>query len=208
VLHGRLDVENTLDLAIAMPQYSCVDEFLALRNECIWLQSCLNTFATLFEAGEDTLEVLERAAPSFFGDVNLILHEHFILQVCRITDPATTKGRPNLTIKNLNEALINQNLMTRQIQDASDKIHRYRPFIIEARNQIISHADKARILARTASQPHDRAELESFMAGVYIYVNLVGEALGVGPLDFRYTGSDGDAEDLLSCLRRGLADQL
>ena len=187
-----------------MPSSHIVESFLALRQECIWVRSCFNTFCTLFESGNETLTVLEQAAPAFFRDINLILLEHFTLQVCRITDPASSSGRENLTVKNLNLALEKEGLLSPEIDETSERIHKYRSLVVDARNKIVSHADKTKILSRTESDPHAKSDVEDFFAALYSYVDLVGGALGVGPLDFTYTGSEGDAEALVACLERGL----
>ena len=181
-----------------------VESFLALRQECVWIQSCFNTFYTLFESGAEALTVLDQSAPAFFRDINLILQEHFMLQVCRVTDPASSNGRENLTIKNLNLALESEGLLSPEIARHSERIHAYRAFVVDGRNQIISHADKAKILSRTESESHAKSDVEDFFDALYCYVDLVGEAVGVGPLDFKYTDSEGDAEALISCLKRGL----
>lgn len=187
-----------------MARTHTVESFLALRQECIWVQSCFNTFCMLFDSGTGTLTVLEQAAPAFFRDINIILLEHFTLQVCRITDPALSNGRENLTIKNLNLALQEEGIFSLEIDDSSERIHKFRSLVVDARNKIVSHADKANILSRKDSNSHSETDVEEFFAALYRYVDLVGEALSVGPLDFKYTGSDGDAEALLACLRRGL----
>jgi hypothetical protein len=149
--------------------------------------------------------VLQQSAPAFVEDINLILCEHFVLQVCRITDPASSNGHENLTIENLNQTLEKEGLFSAEISEQADRIHRYRSLVVRARNQIVSHADKTKILSRTESAPHAKSDVEDFFAGLYSYVDLVGEALGVGPLDFTYTGSEGDVESLVSCLKRGLS---
>ncbi len=187
-----------------MPSSHATESFLALRQECVWLQSCFNTFCALFESSEETSTVLQQSAPAFFRDINLILLEHFVLQVCRITDPASSNGRENLTIKNLNLILEKEGFFSTEINEQSERIHKYRSLIIDARNQIISHADKTRILSRLESDSHARSDVEDFFAALYNYVDLVGKVLGVGPLDFTYTGSEGDVEALISCLKRGL----
>lgn len=181
-----------------------IESVVAFRKECIWLQSCFNTFCSLFESGDETSDVLKRSAASFFRDINLIIQEHFILQVCRITDPAMTRGRENLTVKNIDAILTKENLLTPEIAATSKRLHSYRDLIDGARNRIVSHADKETLLSGQESGAHARKDVEEFLEALHAYVNLAGEAVGEGPLDFTYTGSEGDVEDLLVCLKRGL----
>jgi len=68
------------------------------------LQSIHNTFTALFDAGDETSALLAKTAPTFFHDLNSVLIEYWILLVSRLTDPARSTGRENLTAQNLLES--------------------------------------------------------------------------------------------------------
>ena len=111
------------------------DAFLAFRDQCIWLQTCFNTYRALFEGGKETEDLMAKVAPRFFMDLNEILIEHCLLQVCRLTDPAKTFGRENLTAKNIDSLLDDAGLKTPRISAASDGIAHYRSLIKDSRKQ-------------------------------------------------------------------------
>lgn len=180
------------------------ETFLALREQCIWLQTCFNTYTALYESGEHASRVMSATAPIFFHDLNLILIEYCLLQVCRLTDPPRTSGRDNLTVTHINELLAAEDKLTPEILAASDALAQYRTLIRDSRNWIISHADKRTLVAGLPIGAHSKADVVEFFENLYRCVDEVGRAIGIGPLDFRCTSGAGDALDLLRYLKAGL----
>ena len=74
------------------------DEIEAMVNFCVHLRSVWRHYEILFEEGVLRRTLLHRVAPTFFGDLNQVLIEQLVLQICRLTDPAVTTGRTNLTL--------------------------------------------------------------------------------------------------------------
>ena len=175
--------------------------FLEFRDQCIWLQCCYNTYCELFESDEETTKILQDAAHIFFHDLNNILMEYIILQVCKITDPSESAGRTNLTVEGINGELLELGLMTDEIADNANGLLRYRELVKEARNKVISHLDRNTILAGLELGEHSREEVTRFFECLYGYVDAVGTVVGVGPLDFKTTSGKGDALDLVRALR-------
>jgi len=63
-------------------------------NFCVSLRSAFRHFQILFDEGGDLRrELLWTTSPTFFGDLNLALIEHIILQICKIMDPEESFGR-------------------------------------------------------------------------------------------------------------------
>lgn len=89
--------------------------FRAFREQCIWLRCCYNTYAALYESGEEINEVLVSSASLFFHDLNHVLIEYCLLQVCKINDPEETRGQTNLTVEHVNASLRASDLMTDEI---------------------------------------------------------------------------------------------
>ena len=178
------------------------ETFLAFREQCIWLQSCFDTYKALYESGEDAEKLMAATAPHFFHDLNLILIEYCLLQICKLTDPARSFGRENLTVKHINELLEKEKKLTSEISQASDGIASYRDLIVDSRNKIISHADKDVILKGGTIGEHEREDVNQFFKCLYSYVDEVGNAIGVGPLDFRSTYGSGDVLDLIRHLKK------
>lgn len=175
--------------------------FVAFRDECIWLRTCHDTFHALFDGDEETERVLKRTAPLFFTDLNLILVEYWFMVASRITDPARTMGRENLTVRNLLEDLRDQDASTPEIEAAAAALQGYRSLIEGARNRLVSHADKAAFLAKASLGGHSEAALLQFLHDLQIFNDLVGNAVGEGPLDISGTSGSGDAYDLIRALK-------
>jgi len=105
-------------------------------------------------------------------------------------------------VKHINDLLKEQDKLTPEISTASDRLAHYRSLIQDSRNWLISHADKRAVLAGLPIGTHSKSEVEEFFENLYRYVDAVGHAVGVGPLDFRTTAGTGDVIDLLRQLKR------
>jgi hypothetical protein len=189
--------------------------FLHLREHCIWIQTCFNTFNDLFETGDARHQLMDRTAPLFFHELNRILYENYILQVCKLSDPPHSmvpvkingkterEKRYNLTVAHVNELLAAEGLLTSAIETATAGIVRYRSLIEAARNRTIGHADKETALTYIVLGTHTKPEASAFLEYLHAYVDAVGIAVGEGPLDFSGTSAPGDVADLFKALNRG-----
>ena len=175
--------------------------FLAFRKECIWLRNCYNTYLSLYESDERTTKALNDSAHLFFQDLNRILIEYVLLQVCKITDPAETAGHKNLTFEGLNAELCNDGLMTQEIADLSAGLSHYRELVKDARNKLLGHLDRETILNDQPIGKHAEEEATEFFSRLQGYVDAVGNAIGVGPLDFQAIPGSGDVLDLIKVLK-------
>ena len=176
--------------------------FNTFRVESVWLRSIFDTTHALFSSGPNTTDLLQRSAANFFADLNHILVEYWVLVVSRITDPARTMGRENITVKLILEILDQLNLPTIEIQSESDGLHRYRAILNDARNRVVSHADKETFLNPALLGEHTPHDITKFLESLQKFNDLVGDALGEGPLDFQSTYGPGDVFDLLRALKR------
>ena len=175
--------------------------FRLFREECIWLRCCYNTYHGLYESGSEVTDILSSVAKIFFGDLNRILIEYCWLQICKITDPAKSQGRENLTMKHIDSLLAENGLMTDKIKCCSQSILRYSEQLRTARNRLVSHLDKQSVMNGSPIGQHGRDEVEAFFEHLQEYVDAVGTTVGVGPLDFRASSGPGDVTDFLRKLR-------
>lgn len=127
--------------------------------------------------------------------------EYWILGVSRLTDPAKTNRRENLTASLLLEQLDGLDLSTAEIQSAAAGLQAYRAILNDARNRAVSHADKETFLSPALLGEHQESQVAYFLDHLQRFNDLVGEALGEGPLDFRSTSGSGDVYDLLRALK-------
>ena len=183
------------------------DTFNAFRVESVWLRTVFDTSDVLFRSGPEADALLKRTASQFFSDLNRIIVEYWILVVSRLTERAESFGRENLTAKLLIQQLEYLGLCTAEIRASETAIDRYRSLLNEARNRAISHADKETFLAEVVVGEHQEADILYFLEQLQVFNDLVGEALGEGPLDFRSTNGPGDAIDLIVALRNAASQE-
>ncbi len=65
------------------------EDITIFADHCVFMRSIYLHSKTLFEhSSVEERERMSRVANVFFGDLNRVLIEYMILQVCKITDPA------------------------------------------------------------------------------------------------------------------------
>ena len=116
----------------------------AFRDFCVLLRSMWRHHQILFEGSDLQRELMQSIAPTFFGDLNRLLIEHLILQICKITDPEESRGRPNLTVSFLvkNSDFFGAPLELGRVKQLSARLHAFRDKIVPARNKMIGHIDR------------------------------------------------------------------
>ena len=102
------------------------NEFEKLRDEAIWLRQIVNTFNHLFDSGPHIQEVLRNSASLFFDDLNRLMHEYVILLVCRLTGPARTAGKDNMTTQRITALLRKKGSITAEIEELDAKLSLFR----------------------------------------------------------------------------------
>ena len=87
-------VKNTKTRTASTSNVSAADVD-AFSNFCVSLRSIWRHYQIIFEGTDLRRELLQSIAHTFFGDLNQLLIEHLILQICKITDPEESMGRKN-----------------------------------------------------------------------------------------------------------------
>ncbi len=138
---GHVPTENVL---VGTPHVS-KDDVEEFCNVCVSLRSTFRHYQILFKEGADLRrELLQGIAPIFFPDLNAMLIEHLILQICKITDPEGSPARKNLTVEFLINnsdfpAASNELLRLKRLGESMDA---FRAKILPARNKLIGHLDR------------------------------------------------------------------
>lgn len=183
---------------------NAIEIFQHLREHCIRLRRDFNTYSDLFN--EQSREVISITAPTFFTDIAEILQRDWVLQACKLADPPTSKRKDgihcNISVQLLDQELRHIWLLSTAILDIGTAIVEYGEKLKPARDKHIAHFDYAHQIQDTILGETSESELLNFLENMQRYCDLVGEALGVGPLDFSSSGCPGDALDLLKFLRR------
>lgn len=189
-----------------MASSDLMQTFEALTEQCVWLHE-IHTMRTQLFASVGAAAIQQATAPVFFFNLWQLLRDAFMLQVCKINDPATTsvKGQAvaNLTVNHVNALLTKEGLMTPAIVDAAHGMTKFYKALKPARDKLLSHLDKQAVLANQWLAPVTEAEVLEFFEDLYTYVDAVGLAIGVGPLDFRMSPGVADIPPLLEYLKEG-----
>jgi hypothetical protein len=96
--------------------------------------------------------MMRQIAGRLFGDLNLILMEYIVLQVCKITDPAKQGKYENHTIAFLLDRCDfgDDRAIVTRLHGLHENLLRFRTKLLDARNKLISHRDREAIIAGEA----------------------------------------------------------
>lgn len=140
----------------------------------------------------------------FFRDINSMIIEYIPLQVCKITDPPKTGGKDNLTVKYINQQLKLAGIAEKVLEEIafySTAMHSYREKILQGRKKVVSHSDKEVALSGEPVGAHEAEDVVLFFQNLFAYTDAVGNAIGVGPLDYNTIPGEGDVIGLIRNIR-------
>ena len=175
-------------------------DFSIFRDHCIELRQSYNTYTDLFNKDNESL--LTNVAPTFFSEIAAIMQRDWILQACKIMDKAEMHGKENITIDLINKQLANQSLSSSEIDKISNELIKYGNKLKPARNKRLAHYDRESQINSVVLGETTEKELNEFLINIQAYCDGVGNAIGIGPLDFTGSGCEGDVLDFLKYLRK------
>ena len=172
----------------------------AFAEDCAWVRTVREHFAVLFESGEKRQNLLGVVAGEFFHDLNLVLIDYLFVQLCRLTDPASSgKGRRNLTSRYILELDWSQE--TRALLDSSNRrLIEFRGKLERARSKLIVHADVDVRLGKLAEGEFTQQEEEVFWSALQAFVSAAYLEAFDEPFEIRLASQGGDAHSLVSHL--------
>jgi len=143
-------------------------------NHVFWLRVVHHDLKELFE-NEKFKILMKRTAPSFFADLNRILHSYLLLELAKITDPATS-GRPeNFTVDNLIKSILWPQDVQKKLRSLREKAKAFRCHILSARNKLLAHMDKEVFLTDTILGGFPEGEDELFLRNLEEICNITHE---------------------------------
>lgn len=155
---------------------------------------------------------MERAAPTFFGDLNRMFVEYMILQVCKITDPAQDiRKNDNHTIAFLMKHYdFSSDPTTRQrLNQLGGRLQAFRQMLLPARNKLISHSDRQAVLAGQSLGDAPQSEWDEFWLNLQSVVCIIYEKVLGTPFQINGVVMLSDAHGLIRALKHGACfDQL
>jgi hypothetical protein len=182
--------------------------YSALWQEVALLYRNWGEYTALFGTKPSRIELMNRAAPYFFRMVQDDLLNATLLHVARLTDPPTTAGHTNLTIKGLPDLIEHEDtksavkkLIENALADAE--------FCRDWRNRRIAHRDLDVALEQSATElaMANRKRIKDAMAAIAAVLNAVSGHYLKSETRFDVTGTRGGSVPLLYVLHAGLKAQ-
>lgn len=122
-------------------------EFYELWNEVIWLHNKWLDYRSLYAKENETVDLLNEAAPQFFYGLQFIMWEDTLMHLCRITDPPQSCGHDNLVLRRLHNLVTDTNLKS-TLSPIIDDIENKTAFARDWRHRRLAHLDLALATAR------------------------------------------------------------
>ncbi len=162
-------------------------------------------FECLFYGTEARVALLNRVAKHFFGELFFAHLDRVVLAVSRLTDPAGSGNRQNLSIWAVHGHYASiSSYPSESFGRVATAATIARSHTAKWRNKRIAHPDAKAVLNKTNLGEIRPAVLRDFYEQCGKYVSDLSEALGQGlfPVD---TVSQHGAEDLVTWLKRAVA---
>lgn len=184
------------------------DIFEPMKEEITWLHVRWIIYKQLFESSAQRIDLLNECASVFFWIIQGVLIDEVQLGLGKLTDPANTAGKDNLSFCQLQEVIEVHD------QNFADNIKTKLAELLSKVKEIRTHRDKrlAHLDLRTAMKdgaqslpPVTIQTIEDALCSARDYMNAIEEhycGRTTGYDNFLMSGNDGEA--LVSLLRYGL----
>jgi hypothetical protein len=190
---------------IAVMGQSLGEQYSALWQELVWLYRVWGEYVELYGTKPSRVELLNRAAGSFFRVVQDGLWEQTLLHIARLTDPAMSAGKPNLSIRSLLSAIDDptaKDAVSKRIDEALEAS----AFCRDWRNRRIAHRDLDLALERPSQPlaPASRVQVRSALDRIADVMNAVSQHYLDSETHFESTLHPGGGASLLYLLDSAL----
>jgi hypothetical protein len=185
------------------------DDVSTFADYCVYVRSVYMHGHTLFEAADQAdKDMLEGTAPVFFGDLNKVLIEYVILQVCKITDPAKDiRGSENHTTGFFAATadFLSEPDKGRRLSDLHATMQKLREKLKPARDKVISHLDRNAVLTKTNMGAATNDEWAQFWHALDEFVAILYEKyVSSPPMHLLSVSRITDTLDFKRALRDGM----
>lgn len=148
---------------------------------------------------------MERTAPSFFTNLNAILHSYILLEFFKITDPVKTGKNENFTVDNLVRSIDWPPDTQEKLSSLSDKTKNFRGHLLGARNKLLAHTDKEIFLAERTLGKFPEGEDEVFLKTLQDVCDITHEACFGSIFGVMVMAMPGDVIDFKRALENAVA---
>lgn len=162
-------------------------------------------YVALFGTNPERIELLNRAAPSFFRSVQDALWENTLLHLARLTDRPRSAGKDNLSIRLLAQLVADTAIGTSTSSLAQEALNAT-AFARDWRNRRLAHADLDLAINPVAQplEPASRAAVKAALQSIVAVVNTVASHYLNSTTHFDLGFDESDAASLLHIIRDGI----
>jgi len=171
--HTAEEVRDQCIAAMPPPLGELYDD---LRNQLTWIHLKWNDFRSLYADSEETVNLLNEAAPDFFHNLQRMMWEDVLLHICRITDRSKVAGKDTLTVLRLAKSTPDQSLK-QVVESLADDVTLTTKFARDWRNRRLAHHELPP-QAGQSSKPlahASRQNVEDALAALRAIMNAVSQ---------------------------------
>ena len=179
-----------------------------LHSEVVWLHGRWIVYRQLYGTSPERIELINSASPTFFWMVERVLMNDVQLTLVKLADPASTRGRANLTLETF--VIESEKFQVLKISAGlRASLSEYRACcekITHRRNKDIAHFDLSIQLGDKATElpGPSRQEIEIALAELRRFMNLVLVHFDNTQMAYEHFSLHDDANQLLFVLKEGL----
>ena len=176
--------------------------YYELHSELTWLYAKWIDFRQLFGSERETITLLNKAAPAFFGGQQSRMWEDSVLHLCRLTD-RETPGGATLTVIGLSR-FVPEVTVSRNVRRAAARSRTKADFAWDWRNRRIAHRERKHKSAKPL-KTGSVDKMEDALKELAITLNFVAQHYLGSPMSYEATiVALGGVDNLLGCLRLGV----
>lgn len=179
--------------------------FHALWQEVAWLHRKWDEYVELYGTKSSRVDLLNKAAPTFFRIVQDVLWQETLLHIARLSDPPSSAGKPNLTIQRL-PPLVADAEVAQRVKTLTEKAVEASAFCRDWRNRRIAHRDLNLALENGAIplSPASREKVKLALNAFVDVLNAVTQHYMDSTSFFDVGGHAGGAASLIYVIDDGL----
>jgi hypothetical protein len=162
-------------------------------------------YEQLFGVDQETVQVLNGSAPTFFGIVQAQLWDGVMLGISRLTDPPVSAGKKTLSIRSV-PALISDRAVCARVESAIAQALVDAEFTRAHRNKRIAHNDLVHIQDRVANPlpPASRQKIKAGLDSICAVLEILNGHYRQSTMLYDDLIYDGGAGSVVHLLRNGL----
>ncbi len=147
-----------------------IEEFCVI---CTSARNDYDLYRSLFESDPRNEALFTSIAPLCFGDMRRIMAENLFLQFSKITDPAATGKKTNLTTNYILEKISWPDAVAKNLREANDRLIVFRQYIEPARSKRIAHVDLSAQVERLDNLGHfPKGADAQFLQDLQTFINI------------------------------------